>query len=93
MAMVDRKCKNCKKWIKVRSADIKRGWGKFCSKSCKAKKQSKTMPFDKNTQRTYRAPANSNGVRAETYFDDDAPMFNDHDSNITIDQDYTWTGY
>lgn len=33
------KCKNCSSEFEARIADIKRGWGKFCSKSCKAKKQ------------------------------------------------------
>lgn len=33
------KCGNCKDEFEARKADIKRGWGKFCSKSCKAKKQ------------------------------------------------------
>lgn len=33
------KCKNCKSEFEARTVDIKRGWGKFCSKSCKAKKQ------------------------------------------------------
>lgn len=32
-------CKNCGKDKKVRKADAKRGWGKFCSKVCKAKDQ------------------------------------------------------
>lgn len=39
MQMMVKKCQNCKKEITVREADHKRGWGKFCSKSCKAKKQ------------------------------------------------------
>ncbi len=30
-------CDNCGSVITVRVADRKRGWGKFCSKSCKAK--------------------------------------------------------
>lgn len=30
------KCKCCKVEFQARVADIKRGWGKFCSKSCKA---------------------------------------------------------
>lgn len=34
-------CGWCSKKKKVRSADIKRGWGKYCSKSCKAKDQAK----------------------------------------------------
>lgn len=32
-------CKCCGKPFIARVADLKRGWGKFCSKSCKAKKQ------------------------------------------------------
>ncbi|VVE31076.1 hypothetical protein PEP31012_03679 [Pandoraea eparura] len=37
--MVDRTCKRCKKPFQARAADVKRGWGLFCSKSCKAIKQ------------------------------------------------------
>lgn len=37
--MVTKNCERCKKEIQVRQADINRGWGRFCSKSCKAKKQ------------------------------------------------------
>ena len=33
------KCACCKQPFMARVADIKRGWGKFCSKSCKATKQ------------------------------------------------------
>ena len=40
--MVDKKCASCKKPIQVRAADVARGWGKFCSKSCKAKKQTQS---------------------------------------------------
>ena len=39
--MVVVKCKECKEEFSARVADRKRGWGKFCSKSCKAKKQEK----------------------------------------------------
>ncbi len=35
------KCKRCKEPFEARVADIKRGWGKFCSKSCKAVDQEK----------------------------------------------------
>lgn len=38
-AMIEVKCQNCKDKFEVRVADRKRGWGKFCSKSCKAIKQ------------------------------------------------------
>lgn len=37
--MVDRTCKWCKGPFKARAADVKRGWAKFCSKSCKASHQ------------------------------------------------------
>lgn len=39
--MVEVKCKNCRKPFLAREVDRKRGWGKFCSKSCKAAKQEK----------------------------------------------------
>ncbi len=39
MKMVDKKCEHCGDAIRVRQADINRGWGKFCGKSCKAKRQ------------------------------------------------------
>lgn len=38
-AMVEVKCAECGKPKLVRKSDVKRGWGKFCSKQCKAKKQ------------------------------------------------------
>ena len=38
-AKVTVKCKCCKSEFEARVADRKRGWGKYCSKSCKAKKQ------------------------------------------------------
>ena len=37
--MIERKCKTCKQPFMARTADVKRGWAKFCSKSCKAIKQ------------------------------------------------------
>lgn len=33
------KCKCCQKEFQARIADRKRGWGKFCSKRCKAIEQ------------------------------------------------------
>tara|TARA_R110000796_G_scaffold12575_5_gene41520 strand:- start:1223 stop:1615 length:393 start_codon:yes stop_codon:yes gene_type:complete len=35
------KCSKCANEFQARTADINRGWGKFCSKSCKAKKQTR----------------------------------------------------
>ncbi|USB88783.1 hypothetical protein [Burkholderia cenocepacia] len=34
--MVERKCERCGLPFRARAADVKRGWGRFCSKSCKA---------------------------------------------------------
>jgi hypothetical protein len=31
--------KSCRKKFQARTADVKRGWGKFCCKSCKAQEQ------------------------------------------------------
>lgn len=42
MAMETWKCEWCGETMAVRSADRNRGWGRFCSKSCKASKQSST---------------------------------------------------
>lgn len=39
--MEERTCKWCKTKFQARSADVKRGWALFCSKSCKAMKQEK----------------------------------------------------
>jgi len=38
-AKVEVKCKGCRTVFLARVADRKRGWGKYCSKSCKAKVQ------------------------------------------------------
>ena len=43
-------CKCCKSKFEARVADIKRGWGKYCSKSCKAKKQESNTGQFKNFQ-------------------------------------------
>lgn len=34
-------CGGCKQSFEARSADVARGWGKFCNKSCKATAQTK----------------------------------------------------
>lgn len=38
--MISCNCLWCKEPFQARKADVKRGWGKFCSKTCKAKNQS-----------------------------------------------------
>lgn len=55
ISMVDRKCKCCGVDIRVRLADVKRGWGLYCSKRCKAVVQER-----KNRQ--HRAYLNGRGV-------------------------------
>lgn len=62
---IDKLCNRCKQPHTVRVADVKRGWGKFCSKSCKASEQ---------TQRTGVGSPDTNymgsGVSRERYLDD-----------------------
>ena len=41
MNLVQRNCKWCKCQFLARSADVKRGWALYCSKSCKASHQEK----------------------------------------------------
>jgi hypothetical protein len=60
------KCASCNQPFMVRVADIKRGWGKFCSKSCKAIKQE---------QRTGQYGAMLSASRVD--FDDD-PSWDSH---------------
>jgi len=54
-AMTDVICgnKKCRKVFQARTADVARGWGKFCSKSCKAKKQGR-LPASKETREMWR---------------------------------------
>ena len=52
-SMTTVKCGKCKKEFQARTADVKRGWGKFCSKSCKAKKQGR-LPASKETRKMWR---------------------------------------
>jgi len=38
-SMTNRSCACCGTAFTARTADVKRGWARFCSKSCKARKQ------------------------------------------------------
>ena len=38
---VAKNCENCRGVFHPRVADVKRGWGRFCSKKCKAIKQTR----------------------------------------------------
>lgn len=40
-------CKQCNKPFNARQADRNRGWARYCSKNCKAKKQVQTIPYNK----------------------------------------------
>lgn len=50
MGKIKVKCACCKEIFEARIADRKRGWGKFCSKSCKAKKQESRTSQYRNFQ-------------------------------------------
>ena len=41
-------CAQCGKPITPRTSDVKRGWGRYCSKSCKAKHAHATGAHRKN---------------------------------------------
>lgn len=40
-AKVERQCEECLSDMQVRAADVKRGWGRFCSKACALKARAK----------------------------------------------------
>jgi len=51
MAKVAKRCECCGAEMAVRAADIKRGWGRYCSKRCKA------VAHDRREGGSYRAYA------------------------------------
>ena len=56
-------CENCKKEFNAREADRKRGWARFCSKSCKAVKQEKrTGQMSAYLIRGHRGQSSNNRV-------------------------------
>lgn len=56
-AKITVKCQCCKQNFEARAADRKRGWARFCSKSCKAIRQ---------TQRTgYGGPVECRDTRSD----------------------------
>lgn len=71
--MVDRVCAcGCGNTFKARVADVKRGWGKYYSKSCKAVAQERrTGQYKAYNKRPLHNPL-------------DDVIMSDHDSNITI---------
>ena len=67
--MIKRQCANCKKEIFVRAADVRRGWGRFCSKSCKAISQERrTGQMRKYLRRKERMRIRDDYRAMEDYF-------------------------
>lgn len=80
------KC-GCGKKRFVRTADVKRGLGKFYSKSCKAKFQARNP---RNGQPKYKTPIQTvDGVEAGP---DDVFTDQDHDDCMNSIEDY-WDGH
>lgn len=77
---VEVKCKQCDSLFMARVADRKRGWGKFCSKSCKAKKQVKSIPFNKDKYESY--------IQDAWYVDGNDVDDDEHLGNIAIEQGF-----
>lgn len=78
--MVDRICKGCKHPFKARAADVKRGWGLFCSKSCKAiKQEQRTGQFAAHKEATSHLGDNP-------YFTD-AHLFSNEDHDCSKSDD------
>ena len=66
--MVTKGCEQCGKTMQARQADTNRGWGKFCSKSCKAKKQTKREFYKPRDYRIYDDLEYVGHPLAEGYF-------------------------
>lgn len=66
MSTVTCKCKNCKQPFEARVADRKRGWARYCSKSCKALAQEKRTGV-------YRSLLNGNHPHSRNREDDGEP--------------------
>ena len=72
-SMIEITCKcGCKRKKMVRTADVKRGWGLFYSKSCKAKEQEKrTGQYAYYKQRV----ANNQKMSNQEYYDRTTHIF------------------
>jgi hypothetical protein len=63
--------KKCGTEFQARTADVKRGWGKFCSKSCKAHHQGR-LPASKETRAAWKDfYRESHDLEDEDIFDED----------------------
>ncbi len=44
MTYIKRQCDNCGQEYRVKQADLNRGWGLTCSRTCSAQKREKSKP-------------------------------------------------
>jgi hypothetical protein len=65
--LVEKCCEYCQSPMTVRSADVKRGWGRFCSKACKAKEQEARTGQYSNLLRSGINPDHGHGKSLEGY--------------------------
>ena len=72
---IERVCANrrCRAKFQARSADVKRGWARFCSKSCKASEQ------ESRTHQNANHLAANMGYNAE-HIDDDEIIGYEYDA-------------
>lgn len=84
-ATVERHCDWCKEPFTARTADVKRGWARFCSKSCKATQQ-------ESRNASHRSIGNKKAVkrtREKWEIDEDAHEIALCESTTTHGQDGT----
>ena len=91
MSKVERKCEWCEKPFTARTADVKRGWARFCSKSCKASHQEarrgshRTIGGKRGNKRPTQQDRQDNG---REHFD---PLdYEDHDPSWDAHKDITF---
>ena len=64
----EKKCKSCGGVFYPRVADVNRGWGKFCNKSCKAKEQeNRTGQYLKRNNKIKYNPSGLDLLEAKKY--------------------------
>lgn len=70
---VEVKCQCCKQPFLARIADRKRGWGKFCSKRCKAVKQERRTGqyADLIHRRSFRGTGVDHEAARQQHYDED----------------------
>lgn len=68
--MVKRKCRVCGKDILVKTSHVRRGWGKYCSKKCQAKKQvsGKWHQCDNCGKKIWRTPKDFKRSKSKKFF-------------------------